>query len=56
MLNLYFYFLQIVLKFHFFEKSDKKKNFGEQAKSTNYLISFLLFCVIVKISYENCQN
>ena len=35
MLKLYFYFMQTVLKIHTFEKSDKDKSFGEQAKSTN---------------------
>ena len=29
MLKLYFYFLQIVLKIHSCEKSDKDKTFGE---------------------------
>ena len=56
MLNLYFYFLYIFPKIHSFEKSDKNKSFGERAKPTNYLICFWLSCVIVKISYENCQN
>ena len=40
---------EIVLKIHAFGKSDKDKSFGEQAKSTNYLIGFLL-------SDQNCQN
>ena len=55
MLKLYFYFLQIVQKIHTFGKSDKDKSFGEQAKQTNYPF-FLLSCVIVKMSHENCQN
>ena len=39
-----------------FGKSDKDKSFGDQPKPTNYLICFLLSCVTVKNSYENCKK
>ena len=56
MLKLHFYYLQIVPKIHTFGNNDDGKSFGEQAKPTNNLICFLLFCVITKISNANCQN
>ena len=56
MLKLDVYFLQIVLKIHTFGENDKDKSFGEQSKPTKYLICLLISCVMVKISYENCQN
>ena len=56
MLNLYFYFLQFLLKIEICEKRFKDKSSGEQPKLTSYVIRFLLFCVIVKIFQGNCQN
>ena len=56
MLNLFFYFLKFPLKIQSCEKSVEDKSSGEQPKLTNYVICFLLFSVIVKILYENCQS
>ena len=56
MLKLFFYFLQFLLKIQSCEKIDKDESFKEQPKLTKYINCFLLFCVIVKIFYEDCQN
>ena len=56
MLKLDFYFLQFLLKIQSCEKSVKDLNSGEEPKLINYAICFLLYCIIVKIFYENCQN
>ena len=47
MLKLYFYFLQIVLKFHTFGRSDIGKNVGKKAKPTkesNMFLGILCHC------------
>ena len=56
MLKLYFYFLQFLQKIQSCEESVDDKSTGEQSKLTNYVNCFLLFCLIVKIFHENCQN
>ena len=56
MLKLNFYFLQLVPKIHTFGESDKDESSGEKQKLTNYVICFMLFCIFVKLFYENCPN
>ena len=57
MLNLYFYFLQFLLKIQSCEKSVKNENEAmEKRKVTSFVKCFLLSRVIVKKFYENFQN
>ena len=55
MLDLYFYFLQFLLKIQSCEKSVKDKSSGEQPKLTSYVICFLLFASLTRLFTETAK-
>ena len=49
MLELYFYFLQIVLKIHTFGKRDEEESFGDDFSESNFAYSDLIFTSPLRI-------